>query len=85
MAGVRLERDRQGRDLRGPLSKARHGKVGDFGGRRDGASLVPSRERVVLSRRFRESRGSRGKYQADILGRPRYSTLSRSEIHIPPI
>src|SRR5439155_25888176 len=60
-------------------------KVGDFGGRRDGASLVPSRERVVLSRRLGQPCGSRGKYQSDILARPRYGTLSGREIHIPPI
>jgi len=82
MAGVRLERDRRGRDLRGPVSKHGHGKVGDFGGRRDGASLVPSRERVVLSRRLGQPCGSRGKYQSAILARPRYGTLSGREIHI---
>src|SRR5207248_5296312 len=85
MAGVRFERDRRGRDLRGPVSKHGHGKVGDFGGRRDGASLVASRERVVLPRRLGQPGGSEGKYQSDILARPRYGTLPGREIHIPPI
>src|SRR5437764_5599678 len=85
MAGVRLERDRRGRDLRGPVSKHGHGKVGGFGGGRDGASLVQSRERVVLSRRLGQPCGSEGKYQSDILARPRYGALPGREIHIPPI
>src|SRR5256885_3844340 len=54
MAGVRLERDRRGRDIRGAISKHGRGKAGDFSGRGDRAALVPSRERVVLSRRLRD-------------------------------
>src|SRR5437016_10087198 len=85
MASVYLERDWRGRDIRGAISKHGRGKVGDFGGRGDGAALVSSRERVVLSRRLREPCGRRNKYQSAILARPVSSTLSGRGIHVSPI
>src|SRR5206468_6868796 len=75
MAGVHLERDRRGRDIRGAISKHGRGKAGDFGGRGDRAALVPSRERVVLSRRVRGHRGGRGTHESDVLARPLRSAL----------
>src|ERR1041384_1820535 len=85
LAGVCLERDRRGRDLRGAISKHRGGKVGDFGGRGNGAALVPSRKRAVLSRRLRRPGGRRNTYSAEILARALRGTLSGGGIHVLPI
>src|SRR2546427_7363797 len=85
VAGVLLERDRRGRDIRGAISKHERGKVGDFDGRGNGAGLVPSRERVVLSRRLREPRGRRSKHYSEILARPLHSTLLGRGIHVLPL
>src|SRR5207244_99857 len=85
MAGVRLERDRRGRGIRGAISQHERGQVGGFDGRGNGAALVPSRERVVLSRRLREPRGRRSKYYSEILARPLHSTLFGRGIHVLPL
>src|SRR5258706_14362193 len=77
MAGIRLERGWKERDLRGSFSEYAWREVGDFDGRWDGAGLVPSRYRIVLSRRVGRSRSSRGECQSEILGRALDNTLSR--------
>src|SRR5438105_15953973 len=84
MVGVRLERGRKGRYLRGPFSEYAWRKVADFDGRWDGAALVPSRYRIVLSQRVGRSRGSRGKCQSDVLGRGRDDTLCHLRERVLP-
>src|SRR2546429_6814481 len=85
MAGLHLERDRRGRDIRGAVSTHGRGKVGDFGGRRDRAALVPSRERVVLSRRLGGPRGGGGTHESDILAWPLRRALPGRGILVPAL
>src|SRR3989441_4578313 len=85
MAGLHLERDRRGRDIRGAVSTHGRGQVGDFGGRRDRAALVPSRELVVLSRRVGGPRGGGGTHEPDILAWPLRRALPGRGILVPAL
>src|SRR5690349_24771423 len=85
MAGLRLERDWQRRDLRRSISKHGHGKMADLGERRNGASLVSSRERVVLSRRVGEYGGCGAKYESTVLARAHHDPVSGCGIHDSPM